>query len=95
PTFEMDGEDPSAAATGSREAWWPEAGESRESALYSFEKLRPGNRITGPAIVEAEFTTIVIPPGEQFAINEHGLGVMQADDPGTPHTTVVGAVVYE
>ena len=31
----------------------------------------------GPAIAEAEFTTIVIPPGRTLTISEHGLGLLE------------------
>ncbi|MDT0617424.1 hydantoinase/oxoprolinase family protein [Salinisphaera sp. P385] len=75
---EMGGADPSAAASGSREAFWPETGESVDTPVYTFEKLQPGNVIDGPVIIEAEFTTIVVPPGQRFSIDKHGLGVMEA-----------------
>ncbi|MDT0635669.1 hydantoinase/oxoprolinase family protein [Spectribacter hydrogenoxidans] len=75
---EMAGADPVAAANGSREAFWPETGESVDTPIYTFEKLEPGNVIDGPVIIEAEFTTIVVPPGQRFSIDKHGLGVMEA-----------------
>lgn len=79
PEFELEGEDATAAVAGSREAYWPETRELVDTGVYTFEKLRPGNRLRGPAIVEAEFTTIVVPPGQAFGIDKHGLGVMTAD----------------
>jgi N-methylhydantoinase A/acetophenone carboxylase len=79
PEFDLDGEDPSAAANGSRECYWPETNESTETGCYIFEKLKPGNLIHGPAIIEAEFTTIVLPPGQRFSIDKHGLGTMEAE----------------
>jgi N-methylhydantoinase A/oxoprolinase/acetone carboxylase beta subunit len=37
--------------------------EWRESAIYARERLRPGDRIAGPAVVEQQDTTTVIEPG--------------------------------
>ena len=48
-----------------------------ETPIYSFTGLKPGNRIEGPAVIEAELTTIVLPPGQAFSIEEHGLGIME------------------
>ncbi len=78
PEFDLEGEDPAAAHTGSRECHWPETGESVETDCYTFELLKPGNLVIGPAIIEAEFTTIVLPPGQQFSIDKYGLGTMEA-----------------
>ncbi|MGH2885644.1 MAG: hypothetical protein ACRDPA_23585, partial [Solirubrobacteraceae bacterium] len=49
-----------------------------DTPVYEFEGLRPGNRLLGPAIIQAPLTTAVIPPGMQFAIDDHGLGILEA-----------------
>lgn len=77
PTFPLEDPDPVAALTGSREAYWPEFTARRDTPVYSFAAMKPGNRIVGPAIVEADFTTIVVPPGLSLTIDEHGLGLIQ------------------
>jgi N-methylhydantoinase A len=33
------------------------------TAIYDFSKLAPGNEVVGPSVIEAEETTIVVPPG--------------------------------
>jgi N-methylhydantoinase A/oxoprolinase/acetone carboxylase beta subunit len=33
--------------------------------------LRPGHRIQGPAIVEEEKTTVVLPPGAELTVDAH------------------------
>ena len=33
-----------------------------DTALYDYERLKPGNRLAGPAIIETPFTTVVVPP---------------------------------
>lgn len=76
PVYESSGPDPSAAIKGTREAWWGDCG-FRQTSIYRFDALRPGNIIRGPAIVEAKHTTIVIPPDMEYNVEEHGLGILQ------------------
>jgi N-methylhydantoinase A/acetophenone carboxylase len=78
PTFPLGGPDPSAARTGSRQAYWPDHGGYADTAVFAFDGLTPGNQVDGPAIVEAEFTTIVLPPGQRLSINSHGLGLLES-----------------
>ena len=77
PEYELGPEDPSHAYVESRNAWWPETGSWQDTPVYVFETLAPGNVLTGPAIAEAEFTTIVVPPGQKFSIDKHGLGILE------------------
>jgi N-methylhydantoinase A/oxoprolinase/acetone carboxylase beta subunit len=77
PVHPLQDADPAAARTSSRPAYWPELGERRDTDVYSFDALQPGNLITGPAIAEMEYSTIVIPPGQQFRIDPHGLGILE------------------
>jgi N-methylhydantoinase A len=58
-----DGPSAEAAIIGRREVWLPEAGGFVSCPVYDREKLLPGNRIAGPAIVEQMDATTVIPPG--------------------------------
>lgn len=57
------GPDASAAAIGEREVWFPEAHGFVRVTVYDREKLKPGNRIVGPAIVEQMDATTVLLPG--------------------------------
>ena len=57
------GPDASAARTGSREVWLPEAGGWVTCPVYDRERLDAGNRIEGPAIVEQMDATTLILPG--------------------------------
>lgn len=47
-------------------------GEWREVPVYGFETLAPGQSFVGPAIVEAETTTVVVNAGDRVTINELG-----------------------
>jgi N-methylhydantoinase A/acetophenone carboxylase len=73
---------PDAAKTASREAYWPELGKRVDSPVYSFTALKAGNIVVGPAIVEMDFSTIVVPPGQQLRIDNHGLGILESDGAG-------------
>lgn len=57
------GPDASAAIMGRREVWFPEAGGFVDCALYDRDKLRSGNLIEGPAIIEQMDATTVLLPG--------------------------------
>jgi N-methylhydantoinase A/acetophenone carboxylase len=78
PTLPLEGRDPSAARKGERPAYWPQTGAFQPTPLFAYEALRPGNVVDGPAVVEGEYTTIVVPPGLRFSIDERGLGILQA-----------------
>jgi N-methylhydantoinase A len=62
-----NGGDPAGARKGARPAYF--GGGFVETAVYAYERLGPGSRVAGPAIVEAPLTTIVIPPGYAGAVD--------------------------
>ena len=98
PVHELQGEDPSGALLGHRRAYWPElpgpGADSRwiDTPTYQFEQLQPGNVVLGPAVVEAELTTITVPPGSKFAIEKHGLGILEAVNPPPPRKRIASSV---
>ena len=67
---------PAEAFKGKREAFWQELGGFRPTSTYDSSKLEPGNKLEGPAIIEAADTTIVLPPGRTFTINEYLSGII-------------------
>ena len=67
PGLAVAGEAPQPAGT--RRAFF---GEWREVPVFRFETLGPGNAVEGPAIVEAETTTVVLNDGDKLGVN--GLG---------------------
>lgn len=78
PEYPLQEPDASPAMIGERQAYWAEIGTWAQTPIYQFEQLQPGNVIVGPAIAEAELTTIVIPPGQKLAVERHGLGILEA-----------------
>jgi N-methylhydantoinase A/oxoprolinase/acetone carboxylase beta subunit len=76
PKLPLEGPSPAAARKGERPVFWPPEKDFRPTPIYTYESLRPGNVIEGPAIVEGEYTTLVIPPALHFTINNRGLGIL-------------------
>lgn len=63
-------EDPSKAIKGYRKAFFKD--DFVETVIYEGDKLRFGNVIEGPAIIEEKSTTVVIPPKWKFRVDEYG-----------------------
>jgi len=74
--FEPHGTDASTAQAGTRPAFWPDIG-WRDTPVYERQRLQVGHSFEGPAIVEAEDTTIVVEPGWRFAVDEFRNGLLK------------------
>ena len=70
--------DASAAIIGSRDVWLPEAGGFTPCPVYDRDRLAPGHRFAGPAIVEQMDATTVIPPGLAARVEPHGNLILEA-----------------
>ena len=70
-------EDPSTALKGRRDAYVPEDGAFRSVPVYDGHRLRYGQRIVGPAIVE-EMTTAIVLTGTWDAIVDRYFPVVDA-----------------
>jgi N-methylhydantoinase A len=60
PECELRGPSSEAAKIGTRPIFVESFGAMAEASIYDFEKLQPGNLITGPAVIHTPITTIVI-----------------------------------
>ena len=69
--YPLSPNDAGGALKGSRKVFFEEFGESRETPVYAFEPLHPGNEIAGPAIIETPVTTIVVNPGDRAVMDEY------------------------
>ena len=56
----ISGHDPSAAKISSRKIFVDACNGMKESPIYDFERLLPGNQINGPAVIHTPITTIVL-----------------------------------
>lgn len=68
----LDGPDASHAFKGKRAMYLPSQNGFCDAPVYDGDRLRHGNRLSGPALVEAENATIVVPDG--FALSVDSLG---------------------
>jgi N-methylhydantoinase A len=80
--YELEGEDASAAASGERQVFWPEAGAWVTTPIYDGTLLRPGNKVPGPAIIEQPGTTIVVPAGALAGVDIYGNNVITLPEGG-------------
>jgi len=55
----------------------------REVAVYGLDELSPGQTLQGPAIIEAETTTVVINEGDALSVNTLGWLDIRVAKPGT------------
>ncbi len=83
PPSKLHRPDPSAAEGASRSIHWPEAGKRLSTRVYDGLKLRAGNEMQGPAVIELPGTTIALPPEDRAVIDPFGntvitLGAMRA-----------------
>jgi N-methylhydantoinase A len=44
----------------------------REVPVYALDALQPGHTLTGPAIIEAETTTVLVDTGDRVTVNALG-----------------------
>jgi N-methylhydantoinase A/oxoprolinase/acetone carboxylase beta subunit len=77
PKLALEKPDPSAARKGERPVYWSGDGEMKATPMFSYEALRPGNVVEGPAVVEGEYTTLVVPAPMRYSIDERGLGILE------------------
>jgi N-methylhydantoinase A len=63
---------PPSPSKGSRQVWLPSAGEFADVEVFDGAQLPPGARLSGPAVVEEESTTLFVP--EEFDLEVDGSG---------------------
>ena len=68
---EPGGPDATKAVKGKRDVFFRLYNEYRPTDIHDYARLKAGNMISGPAIIEAVQTTIVIPPGRTATVDEY------------------------
>jgi len=61
-----------ATSKGTRKAYFKELGGMVDTPIYKGVDLKPGNRISAPAIIEEPTTTILVMPGSKASITKYG-----------------------
>ncbi len=54
-----------------RQVWWDDGWTDTE--IYEMDDVRNGHVIEGPAVIEAESTTFILPPDRRASLDEHGI----------------------
>ena len=76
--FELKGAEPLPGALKEpRRAFWAALGGFKETDVFAYEALEPGNQIAGPALIEARDTTFVIEPGWKFTLDLYFNGALE------------------
>ena len=76
------GGDAAGAGKGTRPAYFPEAGGFVQTAVYDRDRLRAGDELTGPAVIEEEGSTLVVGPGGRATVAASGNIVVTLGDRG-------------
>jgi N-methylhydantoinase A/oxoprolinase/acetone carboxylase beta subunit len=72
---ESAGEDPGKALKGHRDVYWKDG--FAGTAIYAQSGLACGNVVRGPAIIESDDTTILIPAGRKYTVDSLLNGVIE------------------
>ena len=75
-THEFAGVSPEKALKGRRPVYWKDS--FIDTTIYSQVSLGCGNVVTGPAIIESDDTTILIPPGKKYTVDNLLNGIIEA-----------------
>jgi N-methylhydantoinase A len=59
------------ALKGQRDVYFEENKKFVPTRVYDFNKMRPGAKFGGPAIIETPVTTVVVNPGDRAAMDEY------------------------
>ena len=70
--FELGSSDSSHAFKARRGVYFVESGDFITTKTYDGQRLKPGNQIEGPAIIEHQATTIVISPSQVAFVDKYG-----------------------
>ena len=70
-------EDSSSALKRERSVYFRESGGFMETPCYEGDLLRPGNTVTGPAIIEETKTTVVVPRNYGLKVDKYGNYIMR------------------
>jgi N-methylhydantoinase A len=76
PVGDLAGPDAGDAEEPARSIYWPEAGGRLRTRVYDGLRLRPGNALEGPAVIELPGTTIALPPGDRATIDRLGNAII-------------------
>lgn len=75
PELKPAGESPEKAAKEPRDVLWEDG--RKATKVYQMERLECGAVVPGPAVIDAEWTTVVVPGGWRYAVDAHFNGAIE------------------
>lgn len=78
-TYALSHASPKIAFKGKRQAYWEQMGRFEATDIYDSRLLKPGNMVHGPAIIEAETTTYVLPPAWKLSVDKHLIRTLEKE----------------
>ncbi|HUA54458.1 MAG TPA: hydantoinase/oxoprolinase family protein [Candidatus Sulfotelmatobacter sp.] len=72
PTTNLTDRIPDDARRASRAIWWDSLKRAADTPVFDGARLRPGNAIAGPTVVETTDTTVVVHPGKTLRVDAFG-----------------------
>jgi N-methylhydantoinase A len=75
PVYKPAGENPEKALKGTRDVYWKDS--YVKTPIYEQARLECGNVVSGPAIIESDDTTIVIPERKKFTVDHLLNGIIE------------------
>ena len=69
PSYDSADRDPRSARKGRREVYWEDC--FIETDVYEQNLLKSGNVVVGPAIIESEDTTVLVPSGQRYTVDRY------------------------
>ena len=74
-THDFAGKSPEKALKGHRQVYWKDG--FARTAIYGQSRLQCGNVVTGPAVIESDDTTILIPKGKKYSVDNLLNGIIE------------------
>jgi N-methylhydantoinase A/acetophenone carboxylase len=71
PSFPLESDSPQQAVKGNRPVYWKQFNDFKETTIFDADLLHPGNIISGPAVIEARDTTVILPPDMKCSIDKY------------------------
>lgn len=75
--FDLCGADPATALMGTRPVCFDKTAGMTGTKIYDRLKLKPGNVVKGPAVVQAKDTTYVVREGWKYTVDEYCNGIFE------------------
>jgi N-methylhydantoinase A len=75
--FQLTEQDRGSEQTGERPVYFPEVGKFAVTPVYARSRLRPGQSVRGPAVIEESESTVVAGPGSMLHVDPSGNLVME------------------